>query len=165
MARYLSVLVCGLTRLPGSSFVPIHTCSLMGYSIQVVPDKGLLYIALAGSISGPVINQAIESLREHPSYQPTHAQLWDARGVTELDVDWPDMITMIHLVGNQARQESGLLGRLAVVAPRFIDNTFARAVLARTRWCHREKKVFWWMAPAQQWIGVTQHTESDRATL
>ncbi|MDZ4698161.1 MAG: hypothetical protein SH809_00530 [Rhodothermales bacterium] len=125
----------------------------MAIANQVMKKEGIVHLRLSGLVSGEDIISTLDTIWRDPHCLTSYHQFWDGRDISELVVDWPDMMNLVKLARRRP-PTTGLVGRVAVVAPRFIDYTFARAILAQTKRCHGEKEVFREMGEAVRWLEI-----------
>ncbi len=136
----------------------------MAITKLLLTQEGIVLLRLSGRITGEEIIATLESIWDDPLCLPSFHQFWDGREIAELVVDWPDMTNLVKLARRRP-PFTGKAGRVAVVAPRFIDYAFTRAILVQTKRCLVEKDVFREINDAVRYLELASPTLSLRDTV
>jgi hypothetical protein len=65
------------------------------------------------------------------------------------------MKSLVAALTSNSALETEPLGKITVLAPRFVDYAFARSLLAQIRTCKRAHRVFRHAGEAETWLGIT----------
>ncbi len=143
------------------TLAPLFLSNIMAISKQLLAREGIVLLGLSGRVTGEDIIATLDAMWRDPHCLTSFHQFWNGRDISELVVDWPDMMNIVKLARRRP-PTTGPVGRVAIVAPRFIDYAFARAILAQTKRCQGEKDVFREKSDAIRWLEIASPSLSLR---
>ncbi|MEZ4703188.1 MAG: hypothetical protein R2834_22865 [Rhodothermales bacterium] len=130
----------------------------MAIHLNPMPREELYLISLTGFVSGKELLPTLEALWLQDDFRPSYNQIWDCRGIDELDMDLPDLTALVKLLRTFVPPEACEPGKIAVVTARFVDYTFARALFGLTKSCRHPRKVFHSTVEAEVWLSIAKES-------